>query len=343
MDDLQKTLTSSRNKQGHIFNAVDAFVKKEHLLPPLGSAVVLACSGGPDSVFLAEYLSYKNAETQYKIVLAYVDHEWRAESKTEVQFCKNLAKKHTFLFETTTVKELEKRVEVNKNGSKEAYARELRYAFFNSLVKKHNAVSIFLGHHKDDQIETFFIRLIRGSSLTGLCAMRPQKGLLVRPLLCINKAEIINFLEENKIPYCIDHSNNDPQYLRNRIRNSLISTLESIDLRSTKNISIAMERLQNAEYCLERITEEIFEKITTKKNALISIDIQKLLDLQKELQYRVLLHFLIVNKVPVVYSERLFEEILRFLKNKKSNMHKISLCAMLKKEKNNLQIKIQIE
>jgi len=339
MDDLQKTWTSNHIRHNHIFEVVDSFIQTQNVLPEHHATIVLACSGGPDSVFLAEYLGHPTKQGLYKVILAYVDHEWRAESKQEVDFCRSLSQKHQFLFETATLSQIQQmNPHVRMNGSKEAYARELRYAFLKNIAKKYTAHAIFLGHHQDDQVETFLVRLIRGSSLTGLGAMRPHSGLFVRPLLCIKKAQILAFLSQNEIPYCIDDSNEDEQYLRNRIRKKLIPAFLEIDNRSIQNIEKLIQRLQNAENCLEQMTQNVFEQIVIKKDEVLYLPVPELITLSQELQYRVLLKFFVQNNVSITFSESFFQEVLRFLGNNKSNTHTINSDFVLKKESNNMRI-----
>lgn len=336
MDDLQKIWMS--DPVSSIFKKLDLFVLKENLLPPRGATIVLACSGGPDSVFLAIYVAYLARRESYLVVLAYFNHEWRAESKQEVEFCRLLAEKYQFFFETAPLSEFERNSANRKkyNGSQEDLARYFRYQFLYAIANQYQASAIMLGHHSDDQVETFLIRVIRGSSLTGLCVMRPRDELLVRPLLCVCKEEIVTFLDANSISYCIDASNENEQYLRNKIRKKLIPTFLATDDRSMKNIEKLIYRLQNAEKCLVQITKEIFEKITIKKENTLHLFIPELMQISKELQYRILLHFFVLHKISITFSESLFEEILRFLYNHKSNTHAITFDFVLKKTSNTL-------
>lgn len=302
------------------------------------STLILACSGGPDSVFLAHYLMYKKQFQNFNVILAYFNHEWRKEAEQELLFCKNLAAQFGFTFQTRTASEQKAQTITKYNGSKEAEARELRYAFLYDLKDQYCADFIVLGHHQDDQMETFFIRMIRGTSLSGLCAMSMIDGCLLRPLLSLSKTEIVRCLGSCQIPYCIDVSNEDEQYLRNRVRKKLIPALRDIDNRSVQNIAKLIQRLQNAESCLEQITQDIFEQIVMKKDGVLYLVIPELIKLPQELQYRILLQFFVLNRIAMTFSESLFREVLRFLRNTKSNTHTISSDFVLKKECNSMRI-----
>src|SRR3990172_2797015 len=127
----------------------------------------------------------------------------------------------------------------------------MRRFFFESLVKEYNATSIALGHHADDQMETFFMRLIRGAQISGLIGMKPKNKLYIRPLLSISKAEIVNYLDENNISYMIDSTNQSDAFLRNRIRNAAIPTLKQADPRFENQFQRTLGNLQETESFLE--------------------------------------------------------------------------------------------
>lgn len=298
--------------QNLLFNTIDRFCDQNDMLNKKDT-VILACSGGSDSVFLAHYLFYRAKLIGFSVILAYFDHEWRKESKDEIVFCRNLAQKLGFAFVTSSASVFKEKV--TYNGSKEEMAREMRYAFFYEILKEQHAQYIVLAHHLDDQIETFFIRLLRGTSLAGLCGMKAKNNKLVRPLLEITKKEILNWLTEHNISYCVDQSNNDLSFLRNRIRHTLIPEFTTCDDRFTKNMAHVIKRLQSSNDFLELIVDNLYkEMVFTKENQLF-LCITQLLKQKKEMQYRILLKFLIENQVQFHESEKFFEEILRFLEN----------------------------
>ncbi len=150
------------------------------------------------------------------------------------------------------------------NGSQEEYGRRLRRHFFEQILREYNADSVALAHHAQDQEETFFIRLIRGSSLTGLTSIKPKNGPYIRPLLETPKAEILAWLHTNNIPYALDKTNESPDYLRNRIRLNVLPALRICDERFEANFLTTLNRLKTTEDFLERLTQKAFEKITTK-------------------------------------------------------------------------------
>ena len=116
-----------------------------------------------------------------------------------------------------------------KENNLEARLRAIRYEFFETLRVRLGFDTIAVAHTEDDQAETVLLRLLRGSGLRGLGAMRPRDGVIIRPLLCTPKADIVLYLEENALPFRIDQSNTDPKFTRNRIRHELLPLLETFN------------------------------------------------------------------------------------------------------------------
>jgi len=160
-----------------------------HQLIPPGSKLVVGFSGGPDSVFLLHLLASIRTSHNITLIAAHLDHQWRSNSHEDVVFCKTMAEQLNITFISSTINALQK--DFNANGSTEAQGRAARRHFFETVLKEQNAQGIALAHHLQDQEETFFIRLIRGSSLSGLTGMLSRDGAYIRPLLEINKSEIL--------------------------------------------------------------------------------------------------------------------------------------------------------
>src|SRR5204863_7696103 len=149
------------------------------------------------------------------------------------------------------------------NGSKEEFARSMRRQFLEKVAQEYNAQSIALGHHAQDQQETFFIRLIRGTSLTGLTCMRPHHGLYIRPLLQTNKSDILDWLKAHNIGYAIDSSNESDDYLRNRIRKNVLPTIAACDARWNSNFLTTINRLKQDDTLLNDIANTTLENLTS--------------------------------------------------------------------------------
>ena len=186
--------------------------------------ILVAFSGGPDSVFLAEILKFFQREIHFTFSLAHVNHMLRGESaNNDEQFSikygmDNNLEVFTAQYDITKLAKEEKM-------TFEEVGRIKRYEFFHKLSKEHNFNKIALAHNKDDQIETFLFRLIRGTSLDGLEGIRSW-GQYIRPISHLFKKEIIDYLEKNNIKYCVDKSNLQCDYTRNSIRLELIPFIE---------------------------------------------------------------------------------------------------------------------
>lgn len=313
----------------------------DHQLIKPDQPVIVGLSGGPDSVFLLHMLVKLRASYNLHIIAAHLDHGWRIDSSADAEFCKEYAQQLEVDYIDAHARDI--LLAKKFNGSAEEQGRMMRRNFFESIASQYMNSVIALGHHQNDLHETFFTRLIRGASLTGLVGIRPKQGLYIHPLLSITKQEILHYLAENSLVYRIDSTNENLAYLRNRIRLHVIPTLSSCDARSEKSLSSTLTQLAEAETFCEEITQEVFTTIsilTQDKYALISDSFKKL---RPYLQKRVLLQWLIAEKVPFTPSNAYLNEIIRFIMHShKSNQHLIhaspAIKWYIKKQKNSLFI-----
>lgn len=316
---------------------IRTFIEKNNLIPK-GSNIILGLSGGPDSVYLLHFLSkLKDEGLISQLIAAHLDHEWRPESDKDAQFCAQIAKKYNIPLVSRKLSGLG--LQLKFDGSKEAFGRKARRHFFHKLAKEYNANIIALAHHTQDQQETFFIRLIRGSSLSGLTAMKPKHGQYIRPLLEINKQEIIDFLDKHNIPYLIDPSNVSQEFLRNRIRKYVIPALKECDERFDVKFKETLDRLTATEQFLEQVTKEKFDQISTEDTGIFFVNIKDLLNLHPALRYRVLVYWLCQQNVTFPVSIGFFDEILKFLQQPGSKTHQIHPSWALVKKKDIVHIK----
>ena len=218
----------------------------------------------------------------------------------------------------------------------------MRRFCFESAQQKYNADYIALAHHQDDQIETFFIRLIRGATLKGLGGMQEQDGLYIRPLLNISKKTILNFLTEKNITFVEDSSNLSDEYLRNRIRNKALPVLQACDNRLNMKCIQAINHLQETEHFLTTLTETHYNQIITKKTDTDYniLNIKQLMDLDLYLQKRIVQMFIIKHKVPFNLSNNFLEEILKFIHSNKGGSHCVGPSWKLIKKQSNLWIEL---
>ncbi len=294
---------------------------------PQKSTIIVGFSGGPDSVYLLEKLLEIQKEFELTIIAAHLDHEWRTDSAQDLLWCQNYCNQKQIPFVSKKISEL--MLEKSLTGSKEAAARIYRRFFLQSVAAEYSPALIALGHHRDDQIETFFIRLARGTTLAGLGCMQQQKENYIRPLLKISKQEILNYLEQNHITFLTDSTNSDHAFLRNHIRAKITGQLEAIDARFIKNIEKTITHLQQTYKTFEDLVKSDQEKIT--QNGRIST--KEFLKLQDPIKDEIISKIFIKERCKVTQSNSLFKEIVRFLQHSKQHSHLIHpTCKIIKKQ-----------
>jgi tRNA(Ile)-lysidine synthase len=318
-----------------IIDSVNAFIKKHSLIPDK-STIIVGLSGGPDSVFLVHFLHGIKDVYKIDIIAAHLDHEWRTNSAHDVAFCATLCQKLGITFVSKKASELN--IIIKRNGSQEELGRMLRRYFLEAVRKEYNAEAIALAHHKQDQQETFFIRLIRGATLTGLTGMHPKSVYYIRPLLEISKAAIVSFLNSHNLEYLVDPTNLSENYLRNRIRLKVVPALLETDLRFDANFLRTMSSLQETELFLNNLTVTTYKSLEVIENSISYLNLTGLLETDLFLQKRVVIYWLITCKVPFTPTEALVSEILRFLINKKSNKHMLHTTWEVVKKDNKVFI-----
>ena len=319
----------------NIFSNIKNYILRHHLIRD-GNVIVVGLSGGPDSVFLLHMLASLQKKYNLSLIAAHLNHEWRPEADQEQQDCQNLALTLNIPF--ITAKKSDLIVTFKHNGSQEEYGRKIRRYFLEKVLHEHAADSIALAHHAQDQEETFFIRLIRGSSLTGLTAIKPKNGFYIRPLLEIHKPEILNWLHNNKTPYAVDKTNESPNYLRNRIRLNVLPALRACDERFESNFISTLNRLKTTEQFLERLAQKAFEEISSIQNDKQIICMNQFLSYDEALHQRILLYWLINEKVPFPPTQAFFDEIMRFIKNPNGGTHNIHKSWSLVKKQQKISI-----
>ena len=226
--------------------------------------VVIAVSGGPDSMCLLDVLFKIKDELAFDIVVAHVNHGIRIESEDEKvyveKFCNE--RKIPFHYLKVNVPEISKQ----KKMSEEACGREIRYNFFEEVRQKENAQLIAVAHNLNDNIETILLNEIRGCGLKGLIGMDLKVNNIIRPLLTIEKKDILLYNSELELHPCIDKTNEEEIYLRNKIRISLIPYLQELNPNFVSNISRMRKILKEDNDFIEEYTNNIFNKVIIKED-----------------------------------------------------------------------------
>ena len=202
---------------------MELVIKYLRNLLQINDTIIVATSGGPDSMALLNLLCDKKSEKNLNIIVAHVNHNVRTESKEEEILVKDYCENKNIIFESMIIEET-----IEKNFEMEA--RKIRYEFFNKLIEKYNAKYLFTAHHGDDLVETILMRLNRGSILKGYkgieTEVKKKNYTLVRPLLWVNKKDILEYVDANKIPYALDYTNEENEHTRNRFRHHVLPFLK---------------------------------------------------------------------------------------------------------------------
>ena len=243
---------------------------------------VLAISGGPDSLALAALAKAYNAEKKTKFYNVLVDHKIRKKSGEEAKEVKKLLKKHNLDLKILINK---KKIDKNIQGQ----ARNVRYEMLTNYSIKKKTRFIITGHNLEDQVETFFIRLSRGSGLTGLSSMQSLSVInrnikLFRPLLDTKKTLLIEISKKIFGKYIKDPSNKDKKYLRTRIRKLKKPLIES-GIKYDKIIR-SINNLASSKVTLDQYIQETLNKILKKNDNAVMINLKKFHNLNKEIKIK---------------------------------------------------------
>lgn len=230
--------------------------------------ILIAFSGGPDSVFLYNLLNFLKEEYFLEISLTYINHNLREDVEDDLKFVKNFSEENEVPLYIESVN-VRKYATENKK-SIELSARELRYEAIKKVLQNINYDKIATGHNLDDNIETFIFRLLRGTSLKGLKGIPEERGNIIRPILQFEKKEILNCLQENKKNYIIDYTNNENDYTRNYIRNEIFPMFVNVNPNFRNKINELINEINNRKNSKDNILKEKFVQYLEKYNVELS-------------------------------------------------------------------------
>ncbi|MEE8575375.1 MAG: tRNA lysidine(34) synthetase TilS [Thermodesulfobacteriota bacterium] len=240
-----------------------------------GETVIVAVSGGIDSVTLLDVLCKLKDELNLNIVVCHLNHALRGrESDGDLDFVRRLAAERDLLFEGRTLDFGEL-----SGGSVQDKAREARYRFFEDVAKKHGATRVVLGHNFDDSIETVLMRIIAGTSLKGLSGIPPKRGIYVRPLIEVKRAEIERYAGDAELRFREDSSNESTKYRRNSLRLKLIPLIEKEFNPGFKDMLVNLSAAATKAYgYIEGEAEGVLNEIILEEGERITLDRKVLLE-----------------------------------------------------------------
>lgn len=236
-------------------DTVENYIEKNHMIRR-GDGIIAAVSGGADSVCLLHLLVDLREKYSLKLRVVHVHHGLRGEeADRDAEFTRGLCSRLRVSCQVLNagVKEYAK----NHSLSEEEAGRILRYKLLEQEAGRWERetdcpVKIAVAHHGDDSAETILYNLFRGSGLQGMGGIRPVRGKIVRPLLCVTREEILRYLAENGLEYCQDSTNQHWDYTRNRMRHRILPEIvKEINPRASQHIRQASEKIRQADEFLQ--------------------------------------------------------------------------------------------
>ena len=259
-----------------------------------GDKLVLGVSGGPDSIsmlnILNEISNDEKNSLNFQIVVAHINHMIRNEAKEDEEFVRNFCMKKNIEFYSKSI-DVKKLANTNKIGTEEA-GRNVRYDFFNEILKKSNSNKIAIAHNKNDNAETIIMNIIRGSGISGLKGIETKRGIYIRPLIECDREEIENYCKEKNLNPRIDKTNFENEYTRNKIRNIVIPYIKE---EFNPNIINTLERLSNLvkeeeEYIENQIQNKYNTLLVSKKENEIILDLKEFNKQEKVIKSRLVIY-----------------------------------------------------
>lgn len=287
---------------------VQSFITQHGLLAP-GAKVLIALSGGADSVALLRML----IRLGYGCYAVHCNFHLRGEESNRdegfvTELCRLLEVPLEVLHFDTEVYAAEHKISI------EMAARDLRYREFERIREEHSLSAIAVAHHQDDAVETLLLNLIRGAGINGLTGMRVRNGYVVRPLLCLSRDEVMEYLTRLGQSYVTDSTNLTDEYARNKVRLGLLPLMQQINAAAKENIAQAAAHLADAATIYNKVIADTASRIVTPVDAGIDVDIHALLDSQApQTQLFEILH-------PYGFNSRQIADIYRSLNGESGRM-----------------------
>lgn len=259
---------------------------KRHNMFEKGDKVLVAVSGGADSVSLLDILVDLKSVFNLDFHLFHLDHSLRKDSFKDALFVRQLASKYSL---PITVLEYDVPSYVKQNKlSVEEGARHIRYMLLEEVAEEIGANKVALGHTASDQVETFLMRLIKGAGLEGLSAMAPARGNFVRPLIEVERSEVEKYCKKKGLAWKEDLSNRDEAFFRNRIRHQLVPLLEKYNPNFKGTALRAIDTASSDQLFLQQEADRRLNKLAEFEDNLVKIPAAELRKLPLSLQRRVL-------------------------------------------------------
>lgn len=300
------------------------FIKKESLISQ-GDRVLVACSGGVDSVMLLHFLAMHREKLDIEVAAVHVNHMLRGEeSRTDGTFVRRLCETYRIPFFGKDISIPE--IMIKKGGNVQAVCREERYAFFSEIMRENQFEVLATAHHAEDQLETMLMQLTKGGTPTGIPVRRRiEGGLLIRPFLPVKKELLYAYAVDNRLNFREDPSNSSDAYMRNRFRQHVVPFMLKENAVAAENAVKLSGKLQEDEaFLVELAKEQLDTIIAFSAEGLPCVDSSAFSSMPTALQRRMiplLLNYLYDKQnVSVAYKTGLIEQLLDHLDSQDGNV-----------------------
>jgi len=301
-------------------NKVIDTIKKFNLIQP-NDKIVLGVSGGPDSISMLNILNEIKKQYEFEIYVAHVNHMIREEANDDEKYVQTYCEKNNIQCYVKRI-DVQQIANTKKIGTEEA-GRNIRYEFFEEVMKSVGANKIAIAHNKNDKIETIIMNLLRGSGLSGLKGIEPIRDKkYIRPLIECERQEIEQYCEEKQLDPRIDKTNFENDYTRNKIRNIVIPYVQK---EFNPNIVETMDRLSQvatdeSDYINSQV-QKIYQKMLIEKtDKQIVLNLKEFNEQDKVIKKRIIL---LVTKELMGSTQRIekihIEDIIKLCSNNVGN------------------------
>ena len=271
-------------------NRVYNFIREKDMIHK-GSTVVVGFSGGADSTALMLVLFSLKDILEFKLVAVHLNHGIREEAGLDADFCRKFCSEREIEFELyeKDIPALAKELRLTE----EEAGRRARYEAFGEVLDKNGGGIIAVAHHQNDVAESLLMNLLRGSGLHGAGSIRAVRDNVIRPLLCVSRKEIEDYLKEKCQDYCRDATNDENDHTRNVIRNEIIPILEDkVNQRSVEHLGKAAQAFIKADDYVRKISFERYKALSVKIPGGIELELEKFRELDEIIRENVVLFIL---------------------------------------------------
>lgn len=274
----------------NLIDKVKKIIEKEKLIEE-GDRVLLGASGGIDSTTLLFVLLEIRNKLPFELGIAHVNHLLRGiESDRDEDFTKTLADRYSI---PCYIKKIDVKKHAKKSGMSIQHAgRDVRYGFFEEIARTKNYNKIAIAHHLDDQVETFLLRMLKGTGIRGLSSIPLKRNNIVRPFLHIYRSEIEEYAKTHSIPFVEDSSNEKVVYERNFIRIYITPLMEELNPAFREKIFLLLQDLTSINDLFEKKAEEFMKKEAWFEEGDIHLKVEALKNTDEETRFRVIAHLL---------------------------------------------------